>query len=229
MAPIKIYTMLVSQPARAVSWACLFEGTQVEEVQVMPGKDTRTEAYIKQNPIPAVPRLEEGDFVLNESHAIMCYLGDKFKWKLYPADPQVRARIHQYMNWHHQNTRRITNALFAPVVRPDLPLHPATIEQWIKETKNTFTALEQWLSQSKWLCGDMPTVADLSCYCEVGQCLDKFTGMFAINGIDLAPYPGIVAWLAECEKLVGWEKSHEVLKKIAPRFNEMAKKRASKL
>jgi glutathione S-transferase len=107
--------MLISQPARAVSWACEYEGTSVEEVNIMPGKDTRTADYRKHNPIAAVPRLEEDGFVLNESHAIMCYLGDRFNWKLYPKDPQVRARIHQYMNWHHQNTRRITLSLFAPV------------------------------------------------------------------------------------------------------------------
>ena len=37
----------------------LLSGTKVEEVQIMPGKDTRSEDYKKQGPIFAVPRLED--------------------------------------------------------------------------------------------------------------------------------------------------------------------------
>uniref|UniRef100_A0A6U8UKD7 Glutathione transferase n=1 Tax=Zooxanthella nutricula TaxID=1333877 RepID=A0A6U8UKD7_9DINO len=231
MAP-KVYTMHISQPARALAWACACEGTEVDEVTIMPGKDTRSAEYRQRGPITAVPRLEEDGFVLNESHAIMCYLGDRHGWKLYPSDPQVRARVHQYMNWHHQNTRRITLALFAPVMRPDIPLPKETIDLWKKEISSpqgTLNSIEQWLSASKWLCGDMPTLADLSCYCEVGQCLDKYTGLFGIHGIDLAPYPRLNAWLAECERLPGYEKSHAMLKDLAPKIKAKAGKASAKL
>mmetsp|Transcript_69435 Transcript_69435/g.136296 ORF Transcript_69435/g.136296 Transcript_69435/m.136296 type:complete len:231 (+) Transcript_69435:52-744(+) len=228
MAP-KVYTMLISQPARALSWACAFEGTEVEEVQVMPGKDTKKPEYLAANPIPTVPRLEEDGFVLNESHAIMCYLGDKHNWKLYPRDARMRARIHQYMNWHHQNTRRITLALFAPVVRTDLAFPKDMLDDWKKNITSpmgTLSTIETWLSSSKWLCGDQPTVADLSCYCEIAQCCDQFTGIFAINGIDLAPYPRIRAWLAACEQLPGHDQSHALLKKMSSDFKKAAQLRS---
>eukprot|EP00446_Apocalathium_sp_SHHI-4_P037683 CAMPEP_0177307326 /NCGR_PEP_ID=MMETSP0368-20130122/8188_1 /TAXON_ID=447022 ORGANISM="Scrippsiella hangoei-like, Strain SHHI-4" /NCGR_SAMPLE_ID=MMETSP0368 /ASSEMBLY_ACC=CAM_ASM_000363 /LENGTH=213 /DNA_ID=CAMNT_0018766095 /DNA_START=57 /DNA_END=694 /DNA_ORIENTATION=- len=131
----------------------------------MPGKDTQTEEYRAQNPIGAVPRLvEEDGFVLNESHAIMCYLGDKFKWKLYPEDAKVRARIHQYMNWHHSNTRRITIALFAPVMRPDMPLPKEMCDAYRKEitgSRGILSTIERFLSSSTWLCGERPTIAVL--------------------------------------------------------------------
>ncbi|CAK9021425.1 Glutathione S-transferase T1 (AtGSTT1) (GST class-theta member 1) (Glutathione S-transferase 10) [Durusdinium trenchii] len=191
---MKIYTMPISQPCRALSWACAYENVQVEEVQTMPGKDTRSKEFQAQGVIPAVPRLEEDGFILNESHAIMAYLGDKFEWKLYPRDARIRARIHQYMNWHHQNTRRITMALFAPVMRPDLKISPEQTKQWMKEIAQTLQSIERWLNENPWLCGPAPTVADLSCYCEVGQCLDKFTGLFKLNGIDLLGYPKLTQW-----------------------------------
>lgn len=95
---MKIYTMPISQPCRALSWACLYEGLKVEEVQTMPGKDTRSKEFMAQGVIGAVPRLEEDGFILNESHAIMAYLGDKFHWKLYPKDAKTRALVHQYMS-----------------------------------------------------------------------------------------------------------------------------------
>eukprot|EP00927_Polykrikos_kofoidii_P048697 TRINITY_DN42924_c0_g1_i1.p1 TRINITY_DN42924_c0_g1~~TRINITY_DN42924_c0_g1_i1.p1 ORF type:complete len:229 (-),score=29.88 TRINITY_DN42924_c0_g1_i1:111-797(-) len=227
--PLKVYTMPISQPARALSWACTFEGTEVEEVQIMPGKDTRTAEYRQQNPIASLPRLDDEGFILNESHAIMSYLGDKFHWKLYPADARVRARIHEYMNWHHQNTRRITLALFAPVMRPDIVIPPDVLRMWKGEVKGVLQTIERWLTDNPWLCGPSPTVADLSCYCEVGQCLDKFTGLFSLNGFDMAKFPKITAWLLECEKLPGFEHSHAALKQLGPKVRVKAEKLLAKL
>lgn len=34
---MKVYTMPISQPARALAWACALEGTQLEEVQATAG------------------------------------------------------------------------------------------------------------------------------------------------------------------------------------------------
>ena len=43
--------------------------------------------------------MEDGDFVMNESRAIACYLASKFDKdgakKLYPQEVQVRARVDQ--------------------------------------------------------------------------------------------------------------------------------------
>mmetsp|Transcript_67642 Transcript_67642/g.188750 ORF Transcript_67642/g.188750 Transcript_67642/m.188750 type:complete len:229 (-) Transcript_67642:250-936(-) len=226
---IRLYTMPISQPSRALSWACLYEGTQVEEVQIMPGKDTRQDDYRKKNPIATVPRLEEGDFVLNESHAIMCYLGDKFGWNLYPANPKVRAKIHQYMNWHHGNTRQITLGLFMPIVRTDITVPKEVVENSFKTIHGSLSTVETWLGQSAWLCGDAPTVADLACYCEIGQCSDRYTGLFGINGIALDSFPKISRWMEACEALQGHEESHAALAKLAPKIKAKAQSARSKL
>eukprot|EP00913_Durusdinium_trenchii_P017358 g16324.t1 len=60
-------------------------------------------------------------------------------------------------------------ALFAPVMRPDLKISPEQTKQWMKEIAQTLQSIERWLNENPWLCGPAPTVADLSCYCEVGQ------------------------------------------------------------
>ena len=46
---MKLYTMPISQPARAVMWAMAYEGTACEMVQVMPGKDTRKPEFMKMS------------------------------------------------------------------------------------------------------------------------------------------------------------------------------------
>jgi len=173
-----------------------------------------------------VPRMDDNGLVLNESHAIMCYLGDKFNWKLYPKDPVVRAKIHEYMNWHHQNTRRISLALFSTVMRPDLKDLQTTAAVWKKDLirpAGVLATIERLLTKSPWICGDQPTVADLSCYCEVGQCLDKYCGLFTLHGIDLAEYPCMAKWLEKCETLEGYDAAHAMLKKRSPMIREKAK------
>eukprot|EP00451_Oxyrrhis_marina_P004084 CAMPEP_0204275982 /NCGR_PEP_ID=MMETSP0468-20130131/27095_1 /ASSEMBLY_ACC=CAM_ASM_000383 /TAXON_ID=2969 /ORGANISM="Oxyrrhis marina" /LENGTH=226 /DNA_ID=CAMNT_0051252461 /DNA_START=52 /DNA_END=732 /DNA_ORIENTATION=+ len=219
--PEKVFTMPISQPCRALSWACYYEKCPVEEVIIMPGKDTATPEFKKDNPIAKVPRLVDGDLVLGESHAIMHYLGDKHNWKLYPKDTRTRALIHQYFNWHHNNSRNITMGLFAPVVRKDIGIPKPMVDFNIKTIKGSLAVMEQWLQKSDWLCGDLPTVADLSAFCEVGQCTDKQFGLFTANGISLDNYPKLCAWLDRCEKLDGFEKSHAPVMQFVPKVKQM--------
>merc|ERR1712094_38380 len=98
-----------------------------------------------------------------------------------------------------------------PLMRPDIKLPKEVIDQARKEIGNALKAIERWLTVSPWLCGEAPTVADLSCYCEVGQCQDKFTGLFATNGIDFSAFPHICSWMERCEQLQGFETSHMML------------------
>ena len=93
---MKLYTMPISQPARAVMWACLHEGLEYEQVDVMPGKDTRTPEYMeKSGGIGTVPMIDDDGYILSESHAILSYLGEKHSWSLYPADLKIRGKIQQ--------------------------------------------------------------------------------------------------------------------------------------
>jgi len=232
MAPIKMYTMPISQPARAVAWACLYEGTEVEEIQVMPGKDNKKPEYQARHAIATIPQMDDNGFVLSESHAIMFYLGEKFNWSLYPNDLKVRARIQEYFNWHWSNSRKITVGLFAPVMRPDLNIG----EEFTKAQKKALTmeqggvlpTLERLLGSQKFLCADVPTVADLALYCEIGQGMDNFLGLFTLSGINMDNYPKIVAWTKECEKLKGFEESHAALAKMAPMIKKKASQMANK-
>ncbi len=56
--------------------------------------ETRTPEYLQINPCGGVPALEDGNFVLAESHAIMSYLARKYEWiDLYPKGLQERAKV----------------------------------------------------------------------------------------------------------------------------------------
>eukprot|EP01059_Diplonema_ambulator_P013868 TRINITY_DN24563_c0_g1_i1.p1 TRINITY_DN24563_c0_g1~~TRINITY_DN24563_c0_g1_i1.p1 ORF type:complete len:224 (+),score=63.00 TRINITY_DN24563_c0_g1_i1:50-721(+) len=211
---ITLYAFPVSQPARAVLWAMLAEGTKFEYVTVMPGKGTRTKEYMAQGRFPTVPRIVDGDFVLNESHAILTYLGEKEEWALYPKDPQVRAKIQEYFNWHHGNTRKVTTAYFAPIVRKDIPFPKEVIAFETLIATNSLKTLNKILAATPFITGHNPTVADISAFCEISQCLPEI-----FNLTPLEPYPHVKAWLARCKTdIPKYEEAHESFFKIMPRI-----------
>lgn len=59
--------------------------------------------------------LDDNGFGLGESHAICKYLiaahsGVADHW--YPADAQKRAKVDEYLDWHHTHTRKVRALLF---------------------------------------------------------------------------------------------------------------------
>ena len=60
----------------------------------------KSDAYLAMNPNGRIPTLQDGDFVLWESNAIVRYLGAKFGvGTLHPANPQAYADADRWMDW----------------------------------------------------------------------------------------------------------------------------------
>ena len=219
---LKLYGVPVSQPVRAVMWACLAKGLPFDFEMTMPGarKGTRSEAFRKINPYGfTVPAIQDGDFTLGESHAILVYLANKHGWDdLYPCDPRSRARVDQYLHWHHRNTREITIRLFAPVMRPDLKIPADMVAQGAKVVHGVMSSIEGFLGATgAFLCGPAVTIADLACYTEVGQCTDDFCALWPL-GED--KYPNICRWIAAMRQYAAHDEAHEGLAAFAPNIRE---------
>jgi len=113
-----------SQPSRAVISFCAVNNIpyEVKEIRIIKGEN-RTEDYLRINPMGQVPAMVDHDFVVCESHTILRYLattkGAPAHW--YPADPKQRAKVDQYLDWHHNFLRRgaaglVFGKLFAPMI-----------------------------------------------------------------------------------------------------------------
>jgi glutathione S-transferase len=128
----------------------------------------RQPAYAAINPNALVPVLEDGDFRLTESSAILKYLADKFDSALYPKGLRQRARVNERMDWF--NTQLSSDFCFGLVFAQLLPHHKrrsdeaqsATV-QWGKEHSQVWL---QVLNHhilgpgDNYVCGDAITVAD---------------------------------------------------------------------
>ena len=108
---MKLHGVPLSQPFRSIAWACLQQRLRFEIVVVVPGSKakngSRSEEYLKVNPMGTVPMLEEADgTVIMESPAILIHLAEKHGWhELWPRDSTLRARVNAYMHWHHTGLR----------------------------------------------------------------------------------------------------------------------------
>ena len=74
-------------------------------VDIMTGEHHKP-PFLKLNPSAQIPVLEDGDFVLTESSAILKYIADKHDSPAYPKDLKARARINEVMDWFNTNHYR---------------------------------------------------------------------------------------------------------------------------
>jgi glutathione S-transferase len=211
---LKLYGVPFSQPVRAVMWLLLMKKKPFELVMTNPGSKgdngSRNPAYLARNPGGTIPCIEEPDtgFTLGEAHAILTYLARTEGWSdVYPEDEKLRAKVDQYLHYHHRNVRDASIGLVAPKVRKDLDI-PELVQASAKRTLSAaLSTLETgYLADSQFLVGDSVTLADIAAYVEIGQLQPQFTNVF-----DLSPWPNVQRWLSAMQKVEGHDDVHVVL------------------
>ena len=203
-----------SQPVRAVLWLMLYKQKPFEMVLINPGSSSeggsRHPDYLAKFPTGTIPSIEDKEtgFVLSESHAIRCFLCNKFDWNdLYPSNHEERAKVDSYLHLHHRNVREASIGLVAPKVRKDLNFSEDFLKISQANINKAFKALEDgWLAQSRYLTGDQLTIADMSAYVEIGQLQSKFTNVY-----DFAPFPNIRRWLEDMNQVAYHDEIHTSL------------------
>jgi glutathione S-transferase len=209
---MKLYMHPVSMTSRPVRLFLAESSIPVEEqvVDLMAGEHYQ-EPYTAINPNRLVPVLEDGDFRLTESSAILKYLADKLDLPSYPKDLKQRAKVNEIMDWFNTNFYRdygygwIYPQLFPHHRRPDDAVQKATIA-WGKERAKGWLQIlnDHWLGPNKpYLCGDRITIADY-----FGVCL---LTLGEVIRLDFSAYPNIQRWLANMKRLPSWPKVNEAL------------------
>jgi glutathione S-transferase len=208
---MKIYYHPVSTTSRPLMLFAQENSLPVEfqVVDLMKGEHVQP-PYSAINPSRMVPVLEDGDFRLTESSAILKYLAEKSGSPAYPKELRARARVNEMMDWiNTQLCRDLAYGLVYPQIfpthkRPD-PQHQAQTLAWAKErAKGWMKILDESLigPDKRYLCGGEITIADYFA--------SSFVSLAEFIRCDFAPYPNLKRWYEGMKKLKSWPKVHEV-------------------
>jgi glutathione S-transferase len=209
---MKIYYHPASTTSRPLMLFVAEEGLDVdfELVDLFSGAHYKDD-YTAINPNRLVPVLEDGDFRLTESSAILKYLAEKAKSPRYPTELRARARVNERMDWI--NTQMCRDFAYGFIYPQIFPMHrrssdevqKATID-WGRERAATWLGvLDRSLlgSQNRYLCGNELTIADY------------FGAPFVALGDTVrcgyADYPNVARWLATMKAMPSWPKVNEVI------------------
>ena len=127
-----------------------------------------TPDYRAKNPNGLVPLLEDGDFTLWESNAIVRYLFAREASPLYPQDLQRRADAERWMDWQQTTLNPAGSPGFKQLIRtPEAQRDPAVIAASVAATEPLFAQLDEHLARQPFMAGDALTMADIPIACEV--------------------------------------------------------------
>ncbi|XP_065219293.1 glutathione S-transferase 1-like [Planococcus citri] len=197
--PLVLYSFLASPPARAAN--LLLKALQIpyERQEINIGKgDQRSEQFQKINPQHTVPTLQDGDFIIWDSHAINAYVVNQYAEDnpLYPKNPKKRALIDQRLHFD-------SGVLFPKIIKTTRDIKLKTItsvtEEIVTSFENAYDFVEKFLKSNKYAAGDEITIADFSF-------VTSLTTMNVIVPIDQQKYPLINKYL---ESLKSQLKSYE--------------------
>lgn len=174
-----------------VAWVAVHLGIALDwrEVDILKG-ETRTPDFLALNPDGRVPTLvlEDGR-ALSESNAIIGYLARGSE--LIPADDFAQAKMRQWLFWEqysHEPYIAVRRFQRLYLGKPEAALDPKLFERG----HAALALMEGALAGRAFLVGEALSLADVA--------LVAYTRLAHEGGFDLAPYPGLRAWIARVEE-----------------------------
>jgi len=220
---MKVYYHPASTTSRPVMLFIAESGIPVERqvVDLFVGEHLG-EPYRAINPSQLVPTLEDGDFRLTESSAILKYLADKIDSPAYPKELKARARVNEMMDWF--NTQLCRDLAYTTVYPQIFPNHrraseevqQATVAWGLERARRWMGVLdEKLLGDKPYLCGDSITIADYH-----GA---SFVHLAEVVGSDLSRYPNVKRWLQRMKALRHWDETYAAINGFARSIAEQMK------
>jgi glutathione S-transferase len=207
---MKLYYHPVSTTSRPVLLFIQEKNLKVDTqvIDLMKGEHVQ-QPYASMNPSKLVPMLEDGDWRLTESSAILKYLAEKNNLPSYPKDLKERARVNERMDWI--NTQLCRDLAYGLVYPQIFPFHKRPSDEhqkgqlaWAKERAKGWMKVldESLIGKQQYLCGDKITVADYFA--------SSFVSLAEFIRADFGPYPNLKRWYDRMKGLKTWNKVHEV-------------------
>jgi glutathione S-transferase len=202
---MRLYHHPMSSNARRAVMTAIHLGVEVDLVVVdLASGEQRKPQFLLKNPDGKVPVLEDGDFILWESHAIMQYLADKIpRPSIYPGELRARAEVNRWLFWSaHHFSPAVSLLGWENLVKPMIgvgeadPLAAKRGEDLVTENARI---LDAHLAKRPWIACDRLTLADLAIAAPL---------MFIRQAkLPVNDFANLMVWFRRVELLDAWKRT----------------------
>ncbi|WJX31866.1 Glutathione S-transferase F9 [Trifolium repens] len=210
---VKVYGPTYGSPKRVL--VCLFEKEiefEAVDIDLFKGEHKKPD-FLKLQPFGEVPLVQDGDYTLYESRAIIRYYAEKYKNQgtdLLGKTIEERGLVEQWLeveahSFHPAIYNLVIQVLFAPL--RGAPSDQKVIEESDEKLKKVLDIYEERLSKTKYLAGDFFSLADLS-HLAFGHYLVNQTG----RGNLVRERKHVSAWWDDISSRPSWKKVLEQYK-----------------
>jgi glutathione S-transferase len=176
--------------------------------------DHKAPAFLAFNPRGKVPVLKDGDFILNESLAIMAYLDKKHpEPPLFGNSPQETGLIWRAIMETDNYLLSAGDKLVRPIFFGQGLDEAEKIQQAAQTIRQELKRVDADLADASWLIGKQISAADIALFPLV-QMIVRAAGKDAAKPLDLQflplteTFPHIAAWIKRIEALPGYERTY---------------------
>lgn len=159
----------------------------------MYGGEHKREPFLLLNPFGQMPAMEDGRFVIADSHACLVYLARKYdgtnQWL--PADAEGEAKVAEWLSKSANEVHQGPWMKRAKIRRPDAI--KLSDEEIGARCDHILGIMDRHLAHRDWLALDHATIADISCYGPI--C------MLDVSGYDTSRWPAVRQWMARIAAL----------------------------
>ncbi len=210
---MKVFGFPLSPYVRKVHLVAAEKGVAVEMVLGNPGNPTPE--FLAASPFRKIPALQDGDYTLADSTAIVTYIDAKHPAQpILPADPAARGKA----VWFEEFADTIMTAaggkvVFNRFVGPKLlglPGDEAAALQGVKELEPILAYLESQAPGDGWLAGSEFSIGDIA----VASVL-RTLGYVGFEP-DSATHPATAAWYERVKVRPAWQAVAATEQKILP-------------
>lgn len=202
---MKVYGHPMSTCTRKVLFTLAEKGAESDFVLVDFGKhEQKSAAHLARQPFGVVPVLEDGDFSLYESRAIIRYLDDALPGaRLTPADARAKGTMEQWISveasyFSPPTMKAVMNMWYASMA--GTPTDPEVIAAGKAGAARALDVIEKALEGKDYLAGEF-SLAEVT-YAPYLQYIQDF-GM----GDIISERPNVAAWWARVSGRPSWQKA----------------------
>ena len=189
--PIRLHTTLLSGHGHRVKLFLTLLDLPFEVVELdMKAGENRKPEYLALNPFGQVPTIQDGEFTLFDSNAILVYLARRYgdaSWL--PDDPASAASVQRWLSLaagqiaYGPCAARLVTVFGAPLDH----------ERAKQIAVRLFEVIDAELAGKPFVAGAHVTIADIAAHTYIAHAPE--------GGVSLDPYPHIRAWLHRVEAL----------------------------